>query len=116
MVHGRKNSQTRGAAIEPCIALNAVCPYYTMFALEFPMSVLSRVGRPNLRVLDPFCGRGTTIFAARLSGYQVFGIDSSPIAVAIAGAKLAEATAENVRVAGDQSPGPIIRVSVLIVA
>src|SRR5271163_91551 len=81
---------------EPSAALNAVCPYYTMFPLEFPISVLKRFGKPRLRVLDPFCGRGTTIFAARLKGHQAYGIDSSPIAIAIARAKLAETTDEEV--------------------
>lgn len=78
--------------IEPSIALNAICPYYTMFPLDFPISVLKRFGQKNLKVLDPFCGRGTTIFAARLQGHQAFGLDCSPIAIAIARAKLAMTT------------------------
>ena len=86
----------RGNFVEPSTALNAVCPYYTMFPLEFPISVLKRVGKPRLRVLDPFCGRGTTIFASRLNGHRAYGIDSSPIAIAIARAKLAIATEDDV--------------------
>jgi len=82
----------RVLAAEPSTALNAVCPYYTMFPLEFPISVLGQFGDSGLRVLDPFCGRGTTIFAARLHGHQAYGIDCSPIAIAIARAKLAETT------------------------
>lgn len=74
------------------MALNAICPYYTMFPLSFPISVLRRFGGSKLRVADPFCGRGTTIFAARLKGHQAYGIDASPIAIAIARAKLAETT------------------------
>lgn len=81
---------------EPSTALNAVCPYYTMFPIEFPISVLKRFGKRRLRVLDPFCGRGTTIFAARLRGHQAYGIDSSPIAIAIARAKLAETCEDDV--------------------
>jgi hypothetical protein len=42
-------------------------------------------------VLDPFCGRGTTNFAARILGLPSVGIDTSPIAVSIAKAKLATA-------------------------
>jgi len=61
-----------------------------MFPLSFPISVLRRFRGNRLRVADPFCGRGTTIFAARLQGHQAFGIDASPIAIAIARAKLAE--------------------------
>lgn len=40
-------------------------------------------------MLDPFCGRGTTLFSARKFGFSAWGIDSSPVAVAIAKAKLA---------------------------
>jgi hypothetical protein len=63
-----------------------------MFPLEFPLAVLERFPKKKLRVFDPFCGRGTTIFAARLHGHQSYGIDCSRIAVAIARAKLAETT------------------------
>jgi hypothetical protein len=69
-------------------ALNAVCPYYTMFPLEFPLGVLARRSRPKQWVLDPFCGRGTTTFAARLLGLPSVGLDSNPLAAALAAAKL----------------------------
>jgi hypothetical protein len=72
-------------------ALNAVCPYYTMYPLDFPLRVLQRHGRPREWVLDPFCGRGTTNFAARLLGMPSYGVDSSPVAAALACAKLAYA-------------------------
>lgn len=72
----------------PDEALNAVCPYYTMFPLDFPVRVLSRHSHPKQWVLDPFCGRGTTNFAARLLGLPSVGLDSSPIAAALSAAKL----------------------------
>jgi hypothetical protein len=68
--------------------LNTVCPYFTMFPINFPLRVL-RDGGPDAHVLDPFCGRGTTLYAARLLGQRSFGIDASPVAVAIAAAKQA---------------------------
>ncbi len=71
--------------------LNGVCPYYTMFPLAFPLRILPKSERPGDWVLDPFCGRGTTSFAARLRGIGSVGIDSSPVAVALAKAKLAKA-------------------------
>lgn len=40
-------------------------------------------------MFDPFAGRGTTLYAARLRGLQAFGIDSNPVAAAISEAKLA---------------------------
>jgi hypothetical protein len=69
-------------------ALNAVCPYYTMYPLDFPLRVLKRHGKPGEWVIDPFCGRGTTNFAARLLSMPSVGIDSSPVAAALAQAKL----------------------------
>ena len=72
-------------------ALNAVCPYFTMFPLEFPLGILKRHRQARV-VLDPFCGRGTTIYAARVRGMRGVGIDVSPVAVAISQAKVAYAT------------------------
>ncbi|MFO0564672.1 MAG: DNA methyltransferase [Polyangiaceae bacterium] len=72
-------------------ALNAVCPYYTMYPLDFPLRVLKEHGRPGDWVIDPFCGRGTTNFAARLLEMPSVGVDSSPVAAALAKAKLVSA-------------------------
>jgi hypothetical protein len=75
-------------------ALNAICPYFTMFPLEYPNKVLQNHRKRGTVVLDPFCGRGTTLFAARARGIPAWGIDSSPVAVAIAKAKLASVAVE----------------------
>lgn len=77
-------------------ALNAVCPYYTMYPLNFPLRVLKEHGRPGDWVIDPFCGRGTTNFAARLRNMPSIGVDSSPVAAALAQAKLATAAPSGV--------------------
>jgi len=69
-------------------ALNGICPYFTMFPLHFPRSLLARHAESSNWVLDPFCGRGTTNFASRLLGLGSVGIDSNPVAAAIAQAKL----------------------------
>lgn len=79
----------RSIAYERENALNAICPYFTMFPLEYPLGVLKQYRKAIPVVMDPFCGRGTTLFAARKLGLAARGIDSSPIAVAIARAKLA---------------------------
>lgn len=91
-----------GHVNEPLRALNAICPYYTMFPLEFPLRVLLGRAKQGEWVADPFCGRGTTNYAARLLGLPSLGIDSSPVAVALTKAKLADArVCDVVRVAGD---------------
>jgi hypothetical protein len=73
-------------------ALNAICPYYTMYPLDFPLNILKRHGKRGEWVVDPFCGRGTTNFAARLLGMPSVGVDSNPVAAALAKAKLVYAT------------------------
>lgn len=71
--------------------LNGICPYYTMFPLEFPLKHLDGIERGNW-VLDPFCGRGTTALACRVLGLNTVGTDVNPVAIAITKAKLAEVT------------------------
>ncbi len=78
------------------ISLNAVCPYYTMYPLDFPLRVLKNQGKRGEWVIDPFCGRGTTNFAARLLQMPSVGVDSSPVAAALAMAKLAYANPSRV--------------------
>ena len=81
-------------AYDPRHALNAICPYFTMFPLEYPLGILKERAREI--VLDPFCGRGTSLYAAVMCGFETYGIDSSPVAVAIARAKLARTSAREV--------------------
>jgi hypothetical protein len=78
-------------------SIHTVCPYFTMFPLNFPYRVLKRHAARGEWVLDPFCGRGTTNFAARLLGLPSVGLDSSPVAAAIAEAKLPRVEASAVR-------------------
>ena len=78
------------------VALNGVCPYFTMFPLEFPLKILKRRAREGDLVLDPFCGRGTTNFAARLLGLDSLGVDSSPVAAAITASKLVTTTISDI--------------------
>ncbi|WP_425668424.1 DNA methyltransferase [Agrobacterium radiobacter] len=77
-------------------AFNAICPYYTMFPLEYPLGLIGKHRRNDPIILDPFCGRGTTLYAARKLGFNAYGLDTSPIAAAIAQAKLASARLEDV--------------------
>lgn len=78
------------------MALNGICPYFTMFPLDFPLNILQRQARTGDIVLDPFCGRGTTNFAARLIDLRSLGVDSSPVAVAITASKLVTARIEDI--------------------
>ncbi|MFC2066841.1 DNA methyltransferase [Chloroflexota bacterium] len=69
-----------------------MCPYFTMFPLEFPYKILKSKAKQGEWVLDPFCGRGTTSFASRLLGLPSFNIDTNPMAVALTKSKLAQTT------------------------
>lgn len=67
-----------------------------MFPLTFPLNILKRRAREGDWVLDPFCGRGTTNFAARLVGLNSLGVDSSPVATAITASKLVTTTVDDI--------------------
>lgn len=71
-------------------------PLFYNVSIRIPFKILSKHKKEKPVILDPFCGRGTTIYAAREAGLSAWGIDSSPIAVAIAKAKLASATKEQI--------------------
>ena len=73
---------------------NTICPYYTMFPVDFPNRILRN--KKNKMVLDPFCGRGTTLFSARENGMPCIGIDSSIVAATISRAKLSFSTPSQV--------------------
>ena len=75
----------------PILRLHTLCPYFTMFPLDFPFHTLAFASQDDW-VLDPFCGRGTTNYAARLHGLSSVGIDSSPVAAAISAAKFVDTT------------------------
>jgi len=44
---------------------------------------------PEHLVLDPFCGSGSTLVAAKASGRQYIGFDVDPVAVQVAKERLA---------------------------
>lgn len=67
-----------------------------MFPLDFPLRLLLRHAKQTDYVLDPFCGRGTTNFAARLLGMETLGVDSNPVAVAVTASKLAATTPKDI--------------------
>jgi DNA methylase len=54
-------------------------PYYAMFPISFARKVISTYTHPGDLVLDPFCGRGTSIFCAGESGRDGLGIEINPV-------------------------------------
>ena len=72
--------------------LNPKAKERTGYPTQKPVLLLERiitlVTAPGDLVLDPFCGSGTTLVAAQLTGRKAFGIDSSADAVALARQRL----------------------------
>lgn len=65
---------------------HAICPYFAMFPEEFVQRHLAW-SKPGDLVLDPFCGRGTTVFESLLRGRNAIGCDVNPVAVCVSRAK-----------------------------
>jgi site-specific DNA-methyltransferase (adenine-specific) len=65
------------------------------YATQKPVKLLDRIvrvsSRPGDHLLDPFCGGGTALVAAQALGRRWTGIDSSPAAISVTRARLAEA-------------------------
>src|SRR5262245_27665241 len=54
-------------------------PYYAMFPVEFARKVIATHTAPGDFVLDPFCGRGTSVFCAAEVGRDGLGIEINPV-------------------------------------
>ena len=69
------------------------------FPLEIPVrAIYSLAGGRVLTVLDPFCGTGTTLVAAKLLGHRYVGFDISPDYVEYARKRLLQADNEQLLV------------------
>lgn len=66
------------------------------FPLEIASDAILRYGNNAQTILDPFCGKGTTLTAGALLGRRVLGIDASPEAVALSLAKIQPVSAAQI--------------------
>src|SRR5436309_1195915 len=67
--------------------LHALCPYFAMFPETFARRHIKRWTRKGDLVLDPYCGRGTTILEALLNQRRAVGLDLNPVAYCVSAAK-----------------------------
>ena len=69
-------------------------PEFTGYPTQKPVALLDRIIRASSNagdlVLDPFCGSGTTLAAARQLGRRYIGIDQNPNAIALCEKRLAQ--------------------------
>ena len=66
---------------------HSICPYFAMFPETFVRrNVLAWSKRDDV-VLDPFSGRGTTVFESLLNGRKGVGCDTNPVAFCLSKAK-----------------------------
>jgi len=54
-------------------------PYYAMFPIGFAFDVVQRYSQPGQRVLDPFAGRASSVYAASVEGRFGCGIEINPV-------------------------------------
>lgn len=53
-------------------------PYPAKFIPQIPKELIVRLSKKNNWVLDPFCGSGTSLVEARLTGRNSIGVDVNP--------------------------------------
>lgn len=76
--------------------LHSICPYFAMFPENFVRDQLFAYSRPSDLVMDPFAGRGTTLFESLLNNRMAIGTDINPVAACISGAKVSPPSSKGV--------------------
>lgn len=66
---------------------HSICPYFAMFPETFVRRNIHAWSRPGDLILDPFMGRGTTVFESLLNDRRAIGCDTNPVAYCISRAK-----------------------------
>ncbi|WP_161988818.1 TRM11 family SAM-dependent methyltransferase [Bacillus cereus] len=57
--------------------------YIGKFPPQIAKELLQRYGKPNMKILDPMCGGGTTLIEAKIAGYDAIGCDVNPVPMLI---------------------------------
>jgi len=68
--------------------IHSIHPYPAKFISAIPKQLIETIGlEKGLKILDPFCGSGTTLAVAQELGFDSIGIDLNPIACLISRVK-----------------------------
>jgi DNA modification methylase len=79
---------TAGARKDPKYVTHGIHSYKGKFYPQLAKGLINLLNLPSgARILDPFCGSGTTLLEGYLNGLQAFGCDMHPLAAMIARAK-----------------------------
>ncbi len=79
----------------PSRDFHAIHPYPAKFIPQLPRQAIACLSEPGDLVVDPFSGGGTTALEALSADRRFFGIDANPIGNAIARAKTASLSSED---------------------
>lgn len=71
-------------------------PYYAMFPIDFAFNVVNKYSNPGDKVLDPFSGRGSSIFSSAILGRTGTGIEINPLGWLYSSVKLNPASQNKV--------------------
>ena len=73
---------------DPKYATHGVHPFKGKFYPQLAKCLINLTGCPvGSRLLDPYCGSGTSLLEGMLNGFATYGVDLNPLAVKIAVAK-----------------------------
>lgn len=73
---------------DPKYVTHGLHPYKGKFYPQLAKGLINQLRLPyGARILDPFCGSGTTLLEGHLNGYATYGCDLNPLAARIARAK-----------------------------
>lgn len=87
IVKGYKTAESRWARFGP---------YYAMFPLDFAFEVVNKYSRSGDFIIDPFAGRGSSIYAGSILGRTSLGIEINPVGWLYGSVKLNPADKEEV--------------------
>lgn len=82
--------------------LQSMSSYLGGFPPRIPRFIMEQYVPERTTVLDPFCGAGTTLVEAKLSGRPTIGVDKNPLAVALSRAKVASVDLDQIRARIDE--------------
>lgn len=72
-------------------------PYYAMFPLDFAFQVVNKYSNEGDFIIDPFAGRGSSVYAGSVLGRASLGIEINPVGWLYGSVKLSPADEDEVK-------------------